>query len=95
MASIHRKSKNGVWHISYRQGGILNHRSLESKSAAEARRLKKEIDLKVQANPNIEIAISERPKASNRDPKIEIFWSRVGGLHYRYKSGRVAWANTT
>jgi hypothetical protein len=39
MANIHQKSKNGVWYISYRQGGILKHRSLETKSSAEARRM--------------------------------------------------------
>lgn len=73
MASIHRKSRNGVWYISYRQGGILKHRSLETKSATEARRLKREIELKAEAHPNLELFVSERPRTEVKNPIVEVF----------------------
>jgi hypothetical protein len=62
MGNIRQKTKSGVWYVSYRQGGILKHRSLGAKSGAEARRLKKEIELKAEANPNVELFVSEWPK---------------------------------
>ena len=69
MANIHQKTQNGVWYISYRQGGILKHRSLGTKSGTEARRLKRGIELKVEANPNVEVFVSKRPKTEpNADP---------------------------
>ncbi|NUM55761.1 MAG: site-specific integrase [Candidatus Hydrogenedentes bacterium] len=75
MANIHQKSKSGVWYISYRQGGILKHRSLGTKSAAEARRLKREIELKAEFKPSVEFVIVERPKADVKNPTLDAFWT--------------------
>ncbi|MCC6156095.1 MAG: hypothetical protein IT367_20185 [Candidatus Hydrogenedentes bacterium] len=79
MATIHRKSKNGVWYISYRQGGILKHRSLGTKSGAEARRLKREIELKAESKPAVEFVVVERPKGEVKNPTLDAFWADVGG----------------
>ena len=86
MASIHKKTNNGTWYISYRQEGILKHRSLNTKNSAEARRLKKEIELKIVADPQVEVFLSERPKSEMKNPALDEFWSEFLNWARKHRS---------
>jgi len=74
MASIHQRKKGGTWYVSYVQDGKLIQRSLGTKNPREARRLKKEIEFRLETAPETEFYICERPKTEPVNPTVDEFW---------------------
>ena len=86
MASIHRKSKNGTYYISYRQQGVLKHRSLGTKKFSEARRLQRELETKLTSNSRIELFVAERQIEEAKNPTVDAFWTDFKRWAHRNRS---------
>ena len=86
MASIHQKTKTGVWYISYLQEGKLRHRSLGTRIHSEAKRLKKEIELKTETSPEAEFVVIKRPKTITKNPLVEEFWQEFMKWAIKYRT---------
>ena len=74
MASIHRKSKNGTWYITYREHGRQKHRSLGTRSLRKAQSLKREIEQLIEEAGRAELVVTERPPARRKNPTVSEFW---------------------
>ena len=74
MASIHRKSKDGTWYITYRQNGKSVHRSLATTSERKALQLKREVELILEKNGFVEVIISTKPRPDLKNPCVDEFW---------------------
>ncbi len=74
MATLWRKTKSGVWYITYRVNGKQVARSLRTRSKREAVRLRQEIEALLSERKPVSLRVAEAEDSEARNPRCGEFW---------------------